>query len=381
MYSATLTLALSGLFTALLLAACGNQPPESVTPQPSSSEAAEASPVPAGAIVVQTIQPQRRDLARTLSLPANVSPWVQATLFAKVPGYLKWMGADKGDEVKSGQSLALIDAPEIEQQLQEAEADYRIKQLTFQRLHNAWQDNPEVVAKQDVDVAESAAKASRHLRDRRRTQLEYTKVSAPFSGTITARFADPGALIQSASGSATQAAPLFTLMDLSTIRVYISVPQETALKAKPGTKAVVSVREIPGQEFHTTVARTTEALDPATRTLLVELNLPNKTHDLRPGMFVTARLVLEERPQVLAIPPAALVSTGSGKSVFIVENGRAKQVPVKTGLDDGLWVEVIEGLQDHMEVVLVGKAGLTNGQPLRTSPYNLPPGKPASQKL
>lgn len=381
MYSATLTLTLSGLVTVLLLAACGNQPPESVAPQPLSSEAAEGSPVPAGAIVVQTIQPQRRDLARTLSLPANVSPWVQATLFAKVPGYLKWMGADKGDEVKSGQSLALIDAPEIEQQLQEAEADYRIKQLTFQRLHNAWQANPEVVAKQDVDVAESAAKASRHLRDRRRTQLEYTKVSAPFSGTITARFADPGALIQSASGSATQAAPLFTLMDLSTIRVYISVPQETALKAKPGTKAVVSVREIPGQEFHTTVARTTEALDPATRTLLVELNLPNKAHDLRPGMFVTARLVLEEHPQVLAIPPAALVSTGSGKSVFIVEDGRAKQVPVKTGLDDGLWVEVIEGLQDHMEVVLVGKAGLTNGQPLRTSPYNLPPGKPASQKL
>ena len=193
------------------------------------------------AVPVQTLIPERRDLVKILSLPANVSPWAQATLYAKVPGYLKWMGADKGDRVKQGQLLAVIDAPEIEQQYKQAEADYRIKHVTYERLHQAWEDNPDVVAKQDVDVAESAAKALRYLRDSKRTLLEYTKVSAPFDGTITARFADPGALIQAATG----AVPIFTLMDLHKLRIYVSVPQEAALLAKPGTKAIVTARESP----------------------------------------------------------------------------------------------------------------------------------------
>ena len=333
------------------------------------------------AVSVQTMVPQRRDLARTLSLPANVSPWAQATLYAKVPGYLKWMGADKGDLVKRGQPLAVIDAPEVAQQYQQAEADYRIRQVTFERLHRAWSESPDVVAKQDVDVAESAAQAARFLRDSKRTLLEYTKVSAPFTGTITARFADPGAFIQSATGSATQTVPLFTVMDLSRLRVYVSVPQEVALLVRPGTRAIVRARELPDRELKTTIARTTQALDPATRTLLVELNLDNEREDLRPGMFVTAEILLEEHTQVRALPPAALVSSGPVKTLFIVEDGRARQIPVKTGLDDGLWVEITDGLQDNMEVIVVGKTGLTDGQAVQASPYNLPMGKPASQKL
>jgi membrane fusion protein (multidrug efflux system) len=211
--------------------------------------------------------------------------------------------------------------------------------------------------------------------------LGYTKVSAPFDGTITARFADPGALIQAATGSATQAAPLFTLMDIRSVRVYVSVPQEAALLAKPGAKAIVTARELSGQEFTTTIARTTQALDPATRTLLVELNLPNQDQALRPGMFVTARLILEEHPQVLVVPPAALVASGPVKTLFVIENGRAKQIPVKTGFDDGIWVEITDGLQDNTEVIVVGKTGLTEGQAVEPSPYNLPAGTPARQKL
>ncbi len=378
----TLSLCLASLWAALSLTGCGGQSSGSDAEHPSSPESLESpSAHTSSAVPVQTLPLQRRDLVRKLSLPANISPWSQATLFAKVPGYLKWVAADKGDEVKAGQLLAVIEAPEIAQQLQQAEADYRIKHLTYQRLHNVWKSNPDVVAKQDVDVAESAAQAARHLRDSHRTLLNYTRVSAPFAGTITARFADPGALIQSATGSATQAAPLFTLMDLKKLRIYVSVPQEAALLARPGTKAIVTARELPGKEFRTAIARTTQALDPATRTLLVELNMDNEHYELRPGMFVTAHLILEEHPQVLAIPPAALVTNGNGKSVFVVENDRAKLVPIKTGLDDGLWVEIIDGLADGMEVVVVGKTGLADGQLIRTSPYSLPAGQPASQKM
>jgi membrane fusion protein, multidrug efflux system len=341
-----------------------------------------AIPAPSSAALpVQTIPVKRRDLARTLTLPGNVSPWLQATLYAKVPGYLKSMHADKGDVVKKGQLLAVLDAPEVEQLFQQADADYQIKQVTFERMRNVWRENPDVIAKQDVDMAEAAAKAAKHLRDSRRAMLEYTKVFAPFDGTVTARFADPGAFIPAATGSATQSIPLYTVMDLNTVRIYVSVPQEAALWANQGVPAVLTARELPGQEFRGAITRTTTALDPSTRTLLVEIDLPNQDHRLRPGMFVTATLLLEEHPQALTLPPAALVSDKTGISVFIVERGKAKQVMVKTGLDDGARVEIIEGLEENMEVVVVGKTGLTDGQAVDATPYSLPAGKPASQKL
>ncbi len=376
-------LAFAGIAVGLLIAiAIAFQKEPTTVPQP-ESEGKSPAPVhqAVGAIPVQVLKLQRRDIAQTLTLPANVSPWYQATLYAKTPGYLKWIGFDKGDTVKKGQLLAEIDSPEVEQQFRQAEADYRIKQVTYQRLLNVWKENPDVIAKQDVDVAEAAAKGAKHLMENHRTLLAYTKVSAPFSGVITARFADPGALIQAATGSATQAAPLYTLMDLDTVRVYASVPQEAALLAKPSVPVIITSRELPGQELRATITRTTQALDPATRTLLVEIDLPNPDHRLQPGMFVTTTLILKEHPQVLTLPPAALVTRANGKSVFIVEGGRAKQVSVKTGLDDGVWIEITEGLQEGMDVVVVGKSGLTDGQAVQASPSTLPAGKPASQKL
>lgn len=330
---------------------------------------------------VQVMKPVRRTIVQTLTVPGNVSPWYQATLYAKVPGYLKWIGFDKGDEVKKGQLLATIEAPEIEDQYRQAEADYRIRKLTFERLHRVWKEDPDVIARQDVDTAEAAAEASRHLRDSRRTLLDYTKVFAPFSGTITARFADPGALIQAATGSATQATPLFTLMDVETVRIYANVPQESSIYVKPGVRAMLSSRELSG-EINATITRTTEALDPATRTLLSEIDLPNKDRLLQPGMYINVSIHLQESPDALAVPPAAIVSNnvGTSRSVFIVETGKARQIPVKTGADDGRWVEIREGLTGNEDVVVVGKAGLVEGQDVALSTYNLPQGKPSSQK-
>ena len=238
--------------------------------QPASSQLRHGTPPPAtsspssAALPVQTLPVQRRDLARTLTLPGNVSPWLQATLYAKVPGYLKSMNADKGDVVKKGQLLAVLDAPEIEQQFQQADADYQIKQVTFERLRNVWRENPDVIAKQDVDLAEAAAKATKHLRDSRRSMLEYTKVFAPFDGTVTARFADPGAFIPAATGSATQSIPFFTVMDLDTIRIYVSVPQEAALWANQGVPAILTARELPGQDSRFQLNRETDCFSTVT---------------------------------------------------------------------------------------------------------------------
>jgi RND family efflux transporter MFP subunit len=300
-----------------------------------------------------------------------------------VSGYLKWIGFDKGDVVKQGELLAVIDAPEIEDQYKQAEADYAIKKVTYERYLSVWKDNPDIIAKQDVDVAKAAAESAKHQRDSRRNLMDYTKVYAPFPGVITARFADPGALIQSATGSATQAAPLFTIMDLSKLRVYVSVPQESSLLAKPGVLAVLTARETPGREWKASITRTTGSLDPATRTLLVEIDIQNERHELQPGVFATATLFLEQHPNSLALPPTAIVSgkTRDEKWVFVVEEGKARKVPIRTGIDDGVWVELLEGLTGEEQVGLVGKSGLTDDQAVMASSYDLPAGQPSRQKM
>ena len=367
----------AGLFllAAALMIIQGQQP--TVSAPDTERDSAQAS-----AHQVQLLKVQRRNIGQTLTLPANISPRYQATLYGKVSGYIKWIGFDKGDVVKKGQLLAVLDAPEIEDQYKQADADYQIKKVTYERYLSVWQDNHDIIAKQDVDVAKAAAESAKHQRASRRTLLDYTNVYAPFSGVITARFADPGALIQAATGSATQAAPLFTIMDMDSVRIYVNAPQEAAQLAKPGLPVTITAREW-SEELHASITRTTEALDPATRTLLVEIDVPNKDHRLQPGMFVNVALHLQQHPNVLAIPAAAIVPSKNGqeKSVFVVDSGKAKLVPVKAGIDDGLWVEVVEGLTGEEEVVVVGKSGLTDGQTVQSSAYNLPNGKAAKQKI
>ncbi len=331
---------------------------------------------------VQVTTPTRQDLVYTITLPANIAPLYQTTLYAKVSGYLKWIGPDKGDAVKKDQVVAIIDAPEIEEQYQQVVADYKIKKITFERLNKVWKESPDVIAKQDVDVAEAAYEGAKNLMQQRAVLRDYTKVRAPYNGIVTARFADPGALIQVATSSATSAIPLFTVMDLSSVRVYANVPQDDSPWIEPGkTKATVIVKELPDRSFKGTVTRSTLALDPSTRSLLIEVDLPNPDYALRPGTFAEMAIGLREIPQALVLPPQAVISGPKGKSVFVIQDGKAKTSPVQTGITDGKWIEISSGLQGHEEVVVVGKRKLLDGAPVKTSPFKLPDAKPSQQKF
>lgn len=355
-----------------------NFPDQANVPEvPENSQKQALASVPS----VQVLKPRRSDLARAVRLPATLSPLSQVTLYPKVSGYLKSVHVDKGDVVADGQLLAVIDVPELGERYQQAQSAFTIKKLTFERMQNVWNSNPDVIAKQDVDVAEAAYLGAKHAVAQLDTELQYTKVHAPFAGMITARFVDAGALVQAATSSATQVIPLFTLMDISTLRVYANVSQEDVLLVRTGARASLKVDQLPDEEFRGRVTRFTGALDPSTRTMLVEVQIPNKERQLHPGMFVTLTLYLEEHKDALAIPPAALVTAGPGPSVFVVDQGKAKQVPITTGLDDGAWIEVVSGLSGEEEVILVGKSGLTDGQVVQAAPYTLPKGKPARQKM
>ena len=379
---------------AVLLTAAGcqrEQPPQQAKPEtaslpgPAENGSTNGAPVeidPTHPVDVQMTKPTRQPLVFTIALPANVSPRYQTTLYAKVSGYLKWIGPDKGDHVKKDEVVAIIDAPEVEEQYQQAVADYKIKKITFERLHKVWNESPDVIAKQDVDVAEATYHGAKNLMQQRAAMREYTKVRAAYDGIVTARFADPGALIQVATSSATNAIPLFTIMDLDTVRVYTNVPQDDSPWIVPGkTKASVKVKELPDRSFTGTVTRSTLALDPSTRSLLVEIDLPNPDHALRPGTFAEVSLGLREIPNALVLPPQAIISGPKGKSVFIVEQGKAKSVPVQTGITDGKWMEITAGLSGDEEVVAVGKRKLLEGSPVQASPFKLPEAKPSQQKF
>jgi len=367
------------IFVSLLLSGgCNPEEPRS------TAKKAESQPEAASdyGIEVQVAKPTRKDLVYTITLSGNIAPLYQTTLYAKVSGYLKWIGPDKGDRVKKDQVVAIIDAPEIEEQYQQAAADYKIKKITFNRLKNVWTTSPDVIAKQDVDVAEAAYEGARNLMQQRAAFRDYTKVRAPYDGTITARFADPGALIQIATSSATTAIPLFTIMELDTVRVYTNVPQDDSPWVTPGkTQATVTVSELPGRSFNGTITRSTLALDPSTRSLLVEIDLPNPDHLLRPGTFAEVVIGLREVPNALVVPPQAINSTTKGKSVFTVEDGKAKAVPVHTGITDGRWIEITDGLKGEEDVVVVGKRQLLDQSPVQASPFQLPEATPSQQKF
>jgi len=355
-------------------------------PRPSDSEYAADRPVttpsPGAPVDVQVITATRREIVYSITLPANISPLYQATLYAKVSGYLKWIGPDKGDWVKKNDVVAIIDAPEVAEQYHQAVADYKIKKLTYERLSNVWKENRDVIAKQDVDVAQAAYEGAKHQMEQRQALQDYTKVRAPFAGIITARFADPGALIQIATSSATSAIPLFTLMDIETVRIYANVPQEDAHLVKPGeTEALLTVKELGGRTFSGTITRSTFALDPATRSLLIEVDLLNRDHALQPGTFGEITLLLNKKPNALVLPPSSILSNGKAKTVFLVDQGRAKSVQIKTGITDGRWIEITEGLTGGEQVVVVGKSNLTDGTPLTASPYSLPEGTPSMQRF
>jgi RND family efflux transporter MFP subunit len=301
-------------------------------------------------------------------------------MYSKVSGYLKKVNVDKGDTVKAGQILAVIDDPELLDRYHQAESDYKIKKVTYERLANVRKESPDVIAKQDVDVAEANYQGAKHALEQLASMLDYRQVRAPYGGVVTARFVDPGALIQAATSSATQAVPLFTIMDASTLRLYVNVPQEDAPYVKAGTPASISVLDAAGKKLEAKVTRSTQALDPATRTMLVEIDIPNPSRDLTPGMFAEVTLDLRRHRDALVVPPAALISEKSGKAVFVVKDAVARKVQVKTDIDDGLWVEVASGLTGDEDVVVTGKSRLTDGVQVKSSPYNLPAGQPASQR-
>ena len=278
--------------------------------------------------------------ARDLTLPADVRGFLQSTVYAKVAGYVKSMNVDKGDQVKAGQLLGVLESPELQQQVAAAQADLVIKQRTMERY--AALVKKDFVSKQDYETVLAQYEVSRATLAQARSFQSYQMLRAPFAGTITARYVDPGALVPAATGSTQSAAPLVDIADLRRLRILVFVQQDAAPFVHAGDRARIAADQQPNLRLEAPISRCAEALDPRTRSMLCEIWLDND-HRLLPGTFVHVTLSLKA-PRSPVIDSAAVLLHGDKPAVAEVRDSRVHFVPVRVGLDDGKTVQILEGL-------------------------------------
>ncbi len=300
------------------------------------------------------------------------SGFYECALHSKVTGYLQSIPVDKGDWVKKGQLLATLEVPELRENLQRAKATFTIEKLTYQRLKHVHDEDPKVVAEQDVDIAYSKmaqAQADLGVLD---AMVSYTQIIAPFDGVITGRFADPGALVRAGGGdfgvsgngadvssAATEGAgghmsggPVLTMARIDKLRIYVYVPEEEAGLIRIGTRALVTAHGVQSEPIHAQVVRFANSLDLATRTMLTEIDLDNAQHQLYPRMYTTVTLDLVRHPDAIQLPAAAVEGVGEKRGyVFVVRADALIKQPVSLGITDGRLVEITSGLNGNESVV------------------------------
>jgi membrane fusion protein (multidrug efflux system) len=330
---------------------------------PSTVEAPQKASPP---VNVQTVLPKRGEIARSITLPTfRVLALQEATLYAKVSGYLKTLTVDKGDEVKEGQLIAEIEVPELLADEAQYQAESDVAKTNYERMAQARQKAPDLVVPQTVDDLRGQWEIAQAKLQRTHTLLQYARIVAPFSGIITARYMDPGAFIPAAtSGSTPQTAALVTIMDYHRVRVQVFVPEPEVPFIKNGIPTKVMVEELPGRSFAGSVTRFAHALDPATKTMLAEIEIPNSSGELRPGAYATVQLEVERKENALLLPVQTLLVEKAGTSVFTVADGKAKKTAVQTGFNDGANVEITGGINPGQAVILLGKQTLNDGQPV-----------------
>ncbi len=326
---------------------------------------------------VHVVYPTGGVAGGSLNLPGSTQAFVDTPIYSRTNGYLKKWFFDIGAHVKKGQLMATIETPEIDQQLQAAEADEKVAaanlnlaKTTSERYTNLLKSNS--VSKQETDqaVSDAAAKeaslAAAQAAVRRYQQLQsFEQIYAPYSGIVTARNTDLGDLIQGGLTGSTTARPLFQIAETGMLRVFVSVPEVYSNFVRNGGTATLTADEYAGQEFTGNITRNASSIDAASRTLNVEVDVPNQTGKLLPGAYVMVHFKVPTTGSNLTIPSNTLLFRAQGMQVGVVRDGKVALVPVKIAADHGATVEVSSGLTKEDAVVLDPSDSLTNGQPVK----------------
>lgn len=345
------------------------------------------------ALTVNVVAPGHAPASQELLLPGAVMPYAETSVYARTSGYIQHWTSDIGAKVKAGQLLATIETPELDAQLQQARADAATAQANYNYANSTaqrWQQmlQTQSVSQQDADTktadmqAKRATLASAQANVARLTEMvSYEKVTAPFDGVITVRNVDVGALV-TAGGTPGLAAPaneLFHIAQTDVLRTFTDIPQNDASFVGVGTQVYLTTQQYPGRQFPARVARSSDVIDPSSRTMRVEVDVDNKDGALRPGAYVQVHLALDTAHPALELPVSALLFRPNGVSVAVV--GDQDKVALKTvtiGRDFGTYVEIATGLSATDRVIDNPGDAITAGEAVQVMTPAPASAKPAS---
>jgi RND family efflux transporter MFP subunit len=318
----------------------------------------------------------RENLSKEVTIAAEFRPYEEVTLHAKVSGYVSKMNVDFGDQVKAGQLMATLEVPELQAELetaqaakQKAGADYNNAHLIYSRLLAVNQDHPNLVAQQELDTAQAndlttaaAIAAAKANFEKYQTMVGYTQITAPFDGVVTHRYADPGTLIQAGTASDSQALPLVRVSDNYRLRLDFPVTVDYVKDIQLGAPVEVRVDSLNGKTFTGKISRFTHEVDDNTRTMITEIEVPNPNLELMPGMYANVMLKVVQRPQALAIPVEAVAGEKSPTVLVLNRDRQIEERDVRLGLETPEKFEVLSGLHEGDLVIVGNRAQFQAGE-------------------
>jgi RND family efflux transporter MFP subunit len=332
---------------------------------------------------VSVVSPKQTAPAEEIILPGNVQPFITSPIYARTNGYLKKWYFDIGAHVKKGQLLAIIETPEVDQQLQQArsnlstaQANLELASITKSRYQGLLKSN--AVSQQDADNAVGTYNANKAIVEADQAAVEqyaalvsFEKVYAPFDGVITARNTDIGDLINSGSSSSVKT-DLFHIAQPGTLRVYVNVPEEYSRGIKVGMTADLALAEFPGRTFQGKLVRTSDAINMATRTLLIEIDVANPTGTLLTGSYAEVHLKVAAQPSTFIIPVNTLIFRSDGLRVGLVKDGKVTLTAVTPGHDFGNTIEIVSGLKPDDQAIINPPDSIVTGQQVQIVQATLP---------
>lgn len=332
-----------------------------VLPRMRNAEAlkAEASADKSREPVVNAVPLKQGSDTTGLLLPGQIQPYRQTPLYARTQGFLRRWYVDIGAKVSKGQLLAVIDAPELDQDIARANADLQLAQTNAERLESV--KLPGAVSRQDIDTRQSAVRVAQANLARLKALKDLQQIRAPFNGIVTARTAENGMLVSPGAGQ-----PLFTVSELGMLRVFVDVPQTYYRSIRVGMPATVTIPELKNRTFAGRVARTSGTLRSDSRTLLTEVSIANPNQELPSGLFSQVKFDMIAASGPVLIPANALQMTPDGARVVVVDQeGRVRFVPITLGRDFGTTLEASTGLTGQEIVVTNPNDRLHDGQKVR----------------
>lgn len=385
------------ILTSTILFGCATSKPETSAQKENSQQE----------VLVPVVLAQKADLSSSVSLTGEFEPFQEVEVMAKVSGYVREIRVDIGSKVRAGQVLAVLEVPELQDDLNRAtasvaqseaqvtaandevmraESAHQIAGLSFRRLREVTKREPGLIAQQEIDeaqsrdlmtnaqlssarsrlqVAKQQLEVSKAEASKQRTVHRYITITAPFSGTVTKRYANLGAMVQAGTASQSQAMPVVRLSQNELLRLRLPVPESMVPSVKIGAPVDVRVGAL-GRSFEGKVARYTGKLDAGTRSMITEVDVPNPTGIIVPGMFAEADLGISERKQVLSAPLEAIDRSAGEPRIYVVDGKGAVHIAtVSLGMEDTHRIEIKQGIAEGDQIIVGQRSGLKEGQVVR----------------